>query len=139
MSTPAEALIEAATGGLNEILKPFQKEVNRRQRLADFVQQCIRSAQRDDFFRLDELLKSGTAADAEAELPGSKAHFDRLRTYADEQVEHYRVAFIEDLTTRAADAGLPMEVDFPRFSVLKGIEGAPSTSPGARPSSTTRR
>lgn len=120
-----ETVTEAATEHLSEVLKPYQKEVNRQQRMADFVRTCIRSAQRDDFFQLDELLQTNMAADVEAEpgLAACKEDFDRLRVYADEQVEHYRIAFIEDLVTRAEDAGFPMEVDFPRFYVLKGIEG----------------
>ena len=47
----------------------------------------------------------------------------QLRTYADEQVERYRIQFIEDLTTLANEAKLPIEIDFPRIGVLKGIEG----------------
>jgi hypothetical protein len=121
-----EAFIEAVTEELSGVLKPYRKEVSRQQRLADFVQQCLRSASRDDFFQVDELLKAKMAADAEEEpgLAACKAPFDRLRAYANEQVEHYRIEFIEDLTSRAEEAGIPLDVDFPRFTVLKGIEGS---------------
>jgi hypothetical protein len=60
----------------------------------------------------------------EPDLEGCRAFFDRLRTYANAKVESYRIRFIEDLTARAEEAGLPMGVDFPRFTVLKGIEGS---------------
>ncbi len=39
------------------------------------------------------------------------------------QVDNYRVKFKGALLQLAEKAGLPLEVDFPRFSVLKGIEG----------------
>ncbi len=125
MIESSEAFIEEVTGGLSEVLKPYQKEVKRQQRMADFVRTCIRSAGRDDFFQVDELLKTKLATDVENEpgLAACKEPFDQLRAYADEQVEQYRIAFIEDLTTRAEEAGFPMEIDFPRFSVLKGIDG----------------
>ena len=121
----SEALIEEVTGGLSEVLKPYQQEVNRQQRLADLVRQCVRSAVRDDFFQLDELLKTKQAADVENEpgLAACKDRFDQLRAYADERVEQYRIAFIEDVTMRASEADLPLKIDFPRFSVLKGIDG----------------
>lgn len=125
MIESSETFIEEVTGDLSEVLKPYRQEVNRQQRLADFVQQCLRSAARDDFFQLDELLKSKTAnvVEEESELASCKAAFDRLRAYADEQVEHYRIEFIDDVTARAEAADIPLEVDFPRFTVLKGIEG----------------
>ena len=46
-----------------------------------------------------------------------------LGAYADEKVEQYRMDLIEDLTRQCAEAGLEMEMDFPRFTVLKGITG----------------
>lgn len=122
----SETFLQEAQGGLSEVLRPYQQQLNQRQRMADFVQQCIRYAERDDFFRLDELLKSQMADDVEQEpeLNACKEFFDRLQAYADEKVERYRIQFVEDLMTRAAEADLPMEVDFPRFTVLTGIEGS---------------
>lgn len=122
----SEAFLQEAQEGLAEILKPYQQRLNQRQRLADFVQQCMRGASRGDFFRLDELLKSRMLEDVEKEsgLKAGKEIFDRLRTYADEKVERYRIQFIEDLLVQGREAGLPIEVDFPRFTVLKGIEGS---------------
>jgi hypothetical protein len=120
-----EELLQEMQDGLSEVLRPYQQRLNRRQRMADFLRQCIRSAGRDDFFQLDELLKSRMATDvaAEAGLKASAEFLDRLRTYADEQVERYRAHFIEDLMAQAEEAELPIEIDFPRFAVLKGIEG----------------
>jgi len=120
-----EEFLQEMQDGLSEVLRPYQQRLNRHQRMADFVRQCIRSAGRDDFFQLDELLKSRMAGDVEEEagLKASVEFLDRLRTYADEQVERYRVEFIEDLMAGAEEAELPMEIDFPRFTVLKGIEG----------------
>lgn len=120
-----EEFLQEMQDGLSEVLRPYQQQLNRRQRMADFLRQCIRSAGRDDFFQLDELLKSRMAADVaeESGLKASVEFLDRLRTYADEQVERYRVDFIEDLRAQAEEAELPMAIDFPRFAVLKGIEG----------------
>ena len=120
-----EEFLQEMQDALSEVLRPYQQRLNRRQRMADFLRQCIRSAGRDDFFQLDELLKSRMAGDVEKEagLKASVEFLDRLRTYADEQVERYRVEFIEDLMAGAEEAELPMEIDFPRFTVLKGIEG----------------
>jgi len=125
MAESSEAFIEAVREDLSGVLKPYQKQLNQQQHMADFVRSCIRNAERDDFFQLDELLKSKMATDVEnnPELAACKNRFDQLRVYADERVEQYRIAFIEDLTTRAEEADVPIAVDFPRFSVLKGIDG----------------
>ncbi len=120
-----EEFLEQMQEKLTDVVRPYQQQQNRRQRMADFVKQCIRSAGRNDFFQLDELLKSKMARDVEEEvgLKDGAEFLDQLRTYADEQVERYRIQFIEDLTTLAREAELPIEVDFPRIEVLKGIEG----------------
>ena len=120
-----ETFLQEMQEGLSEVLRPYQQRQNRRQRMADLVRQCIRCAGRNDFFQLDELLKSRMAEDVEKEagLKTGKGLLDQLRTYADEQVARYRIEFIDDLTARAEEAELPMEIDFPRFTVLKGIEG----------------
>ena len=111
--------------GLNEVLKPYQQRLNQRQRLADFVKQCIQSAGRNDFFKLDEMLKSRMAEDVAKEtgLKGSQDYLDQLRTYADKAVNAYRIEFIDDLTARATEADLPIDIHFPKFSSLKGIDG----------------
>lgn len=111
--------------GLAETLRPYLHQLTQRQRMADFVKLCIRCAARDDFIQIGELLRSQAAGEVENEedLSGCKEYFDRLRGYADEKVERYRIQFIEDLTARTEEAGLPLTVDFPRFSSLKGIEG----------------
>ena len=123
--TTYEKFLQEAQAGLNEIVKPYQVETNRRQRLADFMKTCMRNAARNDFLQLDEQLKNKIAGDVEDEngLEETSDIFDRLRKYANEQVERYRMEFIEDLTARAQEADLEITIDFPRFSSLKGIAG----------------
>ncbi len=110
---------------LNEIVRPFQKELKRGQRLADFLKQCIRCVGRDDFLQLDELLSSKTARDIEQEaaLADCKPLLDSLRENAREKVERYRLEFVEDLIRLGKDADLDISIDFPRFGILKGING----------------
>ena len=123
--TNHEKFLQEAQEGLNEIVKPFQVEINRRQRMADFMKNCMRIAGRNDFLQLDEQLKNKMAGNIEEEngLEETSDIFDRLRTYANEQVERYRIEFIEDLTNRAQEADVEITVDFPRFTSLKGIAG----------------
>ncbi len=120
-----EIFLQEATEGLTEILKPYQQQQNRRQQMVELVRRCIQCAEKDDFLRLDELLKNRLAQDMEKEpeLQACTEIFARLRTYANAKVDRYRLDFIEDVKTHAAAADLPIEIDFPRFSVLKGIEG----------------
>jgi len=120
-----ESFLQNTEEELKGILRPFQQELNRGQRLADFLKQCIRYAMRDDFLQLDELLRTKIAENVEQEeaLTDCKPVFDSLREYAREQVERYRLEFIKNLNRLAEEAGLPVEIDFPRFSVLKGIDG----------------
>jgi len=110
---------------LKDILRPFQRELNHKQRLADFIKQCVRCVGRDDFLRLEELLSTKQAEQVEAEevLSGSTSIFSSLRKYVKDQVEKYRLQFTSDLKRLAEEVHLPIEIDFPRFSVLKGIEG----------------
>ena len=125
-----ESFLQNTQEELNGILRPFQLELNRCQRLADFLKQCIRCARRDDFLQLDELLRAKMAENVEQEktLTDCKPVFDSLREYAGKQVERYRLEFIEDLSRLAEESGLSVEIDFPRFSVLKGIDGEISFS-----------
>lgn len=120
-----ESFLQNTQEELNRILRPFQQELNNGQRLAIFLKQCIRCAARDDFLRLDELLRTKIAENVEQEeaLIDCKPVFDRLREYAREQVEKYRLQFIENFKRLAEEAELPVEVDFPRFRVLEGIDG----------------
>ena len=53
-----EEFLEEVQENLADLLRPYQQRLNKRQRMADFVRQCIRCAERNDFFQLDELLKS---------------------------------------------------------------------------------
>ena len=120
----SEDLLQAPQARLTDMLRPYQREVNRRQGIADFVNRCLRSAGRDDFFQLYELLNSRTAREVEAE-PGwddVKEVFARLRDDASQKVERYQLRFLEDFTRLVQEAGLPLENDFPRLRLLKGIE-----------------
>jgi len=119
-----EEFLQSQQTELNEMLRPYQREVNRQQRLADFVNRCIRSAGRDDFFQLYELLNSRVAAEVENEAGYEDARevFARLRADATKKVERYQVQFLEDFTNLVQDAGLPLENNFPRLRLLKGID-----------------
>jgi hypothetical protein len=109
---------------LTELLRPYQRELNRRQRLVDFVNACTRSAGRDDFFELYELLHSRTCNEVEAEAGWEEVKdvFASLRDDASRKVERSQFTFQEDFARLADEAGLPIEHDFPRLRVLKGIE-----------------
>jgi hypothetical protein len=120
----SENLLQVQQARLTDMLRPYQREVNRRQGIADFVNRCLRSANRDDFFQLYELLNSRTASEVEVE-PGwedAKEVFDQLRADATQKVERYQLRFLEDFTRLADEARLPLENDFPRLRLLKGIE-----------------
>jgi hypothetical protein len=119
-----EDFLHTQQARLTDMLRPYQREVNRRQGLADFVNRCLRSAGRDDFFQLYELLNSRTAREVEAE-PGwenVKDVFDQLHADATQKVERYQLRFLEDFTRLVEEAGLPLENDFPRLRLLKGME-----------------
>ena len=123
--TDHETLLQDAHEGLNEIVKPYQVEINRQQRMANFIKNCMRCAARNDFLQLDELLKTKLARDIleETGIEESGPIFKGLREYANEQVDRYRMEFIEDLTEKAREADLEITIDFPRFQSLKGIDG----------------
>lgn len=110
---------------LKQIIQPFQRDLNLRRKKAELIQQCIRCAGRDDFLQLDELLKSKSAEEIceDKELDGCAPIFETLGNYANEKVEQYRMDFIQDLTQKCEEAGFELEMDFPRFTVLKGITG----------------
>jgi hypothetical protein len=119
-----EDFLQEQQAQLTDMLRPYQREVNRRQGIADFVNRCLRGTSRDDFFQLYELLNSRMATDVEAE-PGwedAKEVFARIRTAMTQKVERYQLRFLEDFTKLVQDAGLPLENDFPRLRLLKGIE-----------------
>lgn len=117
--------IEDAKNQLEGIIRPFQQEQNLRQKKSDCVKKCIQCIEKNDFFQLDELLKSKQAADLleDSNFKGCETIFFHLRTYADQQIKNYRLRFKDDLLQIAKKAGLPIEIDLPRFSILKGIEG----------------
>lgn len=122
----SEVFLREIYESLTEILKPYQKQQNHRQKMADAVRQSIRYTEKDNFLGMDELLKSKIISDIENEpdLSELKDIFAQLRRYTDEKVDRYRIEFIGDMITHAKDVDLHMEIDFPRFSVLKGIEGS---------------
>lgn len=108
-----------------EIMRPFKKQQNQRQKMLDFVQLCIRYVEKDDFLGLDELLRNGIINNV-VEEPGLNELMDlfsQLKTYSTEKVERYRLNFIEDMLACAREADIPLQIDFPRFEVVKGIDG----------------
>lgn len=121
----SETSVEDTKIQLEEIVKPFQQEQNQRQKKTDFIKKCVQSIDKNDFFQLDELLKSKQATDIleDSNFKGCAPIFSRLQTFADKQIDNYRLTFNDDLRELAEKAGIPFEIDIPRFSVLKGIEG----------------
>lgn len=121
----ANEFLGDAQENLKQIVQPFQQDLNQKQKKADLIKKCIQCAGKDDFLQLDELLKSKLARDIceDKTLESCAPVFDTLGAYADEKVEQYRMDLIEDLTQKCEEAGLEMEMDFPRFRVLKGITG----------------
>ena len=120
-----DLFLEDVQEELKKVVQPFQRDLNKKQKKADFIQQCIRCAGRDDFLRLDEMLKEKTAKEIEedGELEQCGVVFAELREYADEKVEQYRIELIDDLTRFCEEAELEIEIDFPDFTVMKGING----------------
>lgn len=120
-----ESFLQENQENLNNILRPFQQELKRGQRLADFIKKCVRCLDRDDYLQLEELLNAKIAQNVEDEeaLGECGSIFETLREYTGEQVDKYRFEFIENFSRLAEEADLPIEIDFPRFTVLKGIEG----------------
>jgi hypothetical protein len=117
--------IECFKDQLQEMIKSYQQEQNRRQKKSDFLKKCIGCIEKNDFFQLDELLKSKQVNDVleDSNFKLCDSIFYQLRKFAETQVDNYRLKFKSTLLQLAQEAGLPLEVDLPRFSVLKGIEG----------------
>lgn len=110
---------------LQEVIKPYQQEQNRRQKKIDFLAKCVRCIEKNDFFQLDELLRSKQVNEVleDPDFESCSSIFDELRKLAGTQVDHQSVKLKGTLLQLAEEAGLPFEMDFPRFHVLKGIEG----------------
>jgi hypothetical protein len=117
--------IECFKDQLQEIIKPYQQEQNRRQKKSEFLTKCVRSIEKNDFFQLDELLRSKQAKEIleDSDFESCDSIFDELRKFAEAQIDNYRLQFKGALLELAEEVGLPLKVDFPKFSVLKGIEG----------------
>lgn len=119
--------IECCKDQLQVMIKPYQQEQNRRQKKSDFLKKCVQCLEKNDidFFQLDELLKSKQAIDVmeDANFHGCDSIFGQLQKVAETQVDNYRVKIKSTLLQLAEEAELPLEVDLPRFSALKGIEG----------------
>jgi hypothetical protein len=117
--------VEDAKQRLGEIVKPFQQELSQRQKSFDFIKKCIQSIEKSDFFQLDELLKSKQVSEVveNTTLEGCASIFSQLQVHADEQIERYKSEFKNGLMQAAEKAGLPIQIDVPRFFVLQGIEG----------------
>lgn len=99
--------LEGIQEDLKQIVQPFQRDLNQKQKKADFIQLCIRCAGRDDFLRLDELLRSKPAEDIVQDdaLAPCGPVFEALGAYAHEKVEQYRMDLVEDLTQQCLEAG----------------------------------
>ena len=117
--------LENIQDDLKQIVQPYQRDLNQKRKKADFINLCIRCAGRDDFLRLDELLKTKITEDIKADeaLGDSTPIFESLSRYANEKVDQYRIELIEDLTRIFQEAELEIQMDFPKFSSLKGING----------------
>jgi hypothetical protein len=120
-----EAYLQEKQEQLKIVLTPYQKELNRGQKMAEFLKQCVNCASRDDFLRLDELLNSRMAKTLveEEALAECGPLLDSLREDARGKVKRYRLEFVEDLISRGEEAGLEITIDFPHFAILKGIDG----------------
>lgn len=119
------ANVEDAKYHLGEIVKPFQQDLKQRQKRADLIKKCIQCIEKNDFFQLDELLKSKLAAEVleDESLGGCASIFSQLQAHANEQIEFYKSEFKNGLVQAAEKMELPIRVDIPRFFVMKGIEG----------------
>jgi hypothetical protein len=120
-----ELVLEDIYGQLNELLKPYKREHKLRERKINFISQCLREIDRDDFFSLAEDMQtkiSKEIIDSEG-LEEIEPLFEQLKVYANDKVDLYRVEFVEDFQSLADEIDLPLVIDFPRFSVLKGIDG----------------
>ena len=123
--TENNAFLEGVQEDLKKIVQPYQSALNQKQKKADFIKQCIRSAGKDDFLSLDEMLKTKISEEVreDSKLEACGPALDSLKAYAGEKVEFYRIQLIEDLTRLFREADLEIIVDFPQFTVLKGING----------------
>ncbi len=118
--------IERLKEQLQEVSRPYQQEQNQRQKKFDFLEKCARCIEKNDFFQIDELLRSKQAEDIleDSQLKSCGFVFNQMKAFAETQIENYRIRFKDDLLQLAQEANLPLEMDLPRFSVLKGIEGS---------------
>ena len=117
--------VECFKDQLREIIKPYLQEQNRRKKKLDFLAKCVRCIEKNDFFQLDELLRSKQANDVseDSNFKSCDPIFNHLRKFSETQIDNYRVKFNGALHQLAQEAGLPLELDLPRVSMLKGIEG----------------
>lgn len=111
---------------LQDIIKPYQQEQNRRQKKSDFLTRCIKCIEKNDFFYLDEILRDKQVNDVleDSYFKSCDSIFNELRKLAEIEVNNYQLKFKDALTQLAEEVGLPLKMDFPKFSVLKGIEGS---------------
>lgn len=118
-------LLEEAQLTLQTILTPYQQEQNQRQKKLEFLKSCLKCFEKDNFFQLDELLSSKQAQSilTDPQFQECESLFKALKEYTNQQIDAYQLKFKDELLQLAEEAGLPMQIDIPRFSVLKGIEG----------------
>lgn len=84
---------------LQEIVKPYQQEQNRRQKKADFLKTCVKSIEKNDFFQLDELLNGKLAEEILKDPYFSFCHslFNQIQEFSDNQIKNYQVQYKKTL------------------------------------------
>lgn len=117
--------LESFANSLNEALKPYRSAWRRRERLSKTLERCIRAARKGDFFTLDEVLTERFLESLKGEpgLGDSAEVLAEVRWMATEGIRRYQLDFKEDILAMAEEAGVTLEVDFPRLKGAKGIEG----------------
>lgn len=120
-----EDILEDAYVALNDLLKPYRREYKLREKNINFINQCMRAVDRDNFFSLSEQMETKQAKDIVVTegLQDFAPIFKQLKEYSNNKVDLYRVEFVDALQALADEKKLPLSIDFPRFSVLKGIDG----------------
>lgn len=117
--------IDSLKEQLQEVIKPYVQEQNRRQKKADFLTKCMRAVEKNDFFQLDDLLRSKQTWEIieDPDFAGCDAIFKELQTFANTQIENNRLHFNNSLLQLAKEAGFPLKIENSRFFFFKGIEG----------------
>ncbi len=116
---------EILASQLKHISKPYSVELKRRLKNESFLKQCVRAAEKEDFFALSELLQSRDykKSQGDPELKEALALLSMLQEQAERSIDLYRREFIQELKRLAELSGLELQIDFPKFQSLPGISG----------------